>query len=124
MHSIPTRSHAMNRQLKLLAALPALLGLLGPTLAHAADIEAGRAKVQAVCSACHGQSGVSVSDSIPNLAAQRPPYLEAQLRALKEGTRKNSVMNAIASQLSAEEIANVAAYFGSLPKPAKATKKR
>ena len=43
--------------------------------AHAADIEAGKAKVATVCAACHGANGVSVSDTIPNLAGQRayPP---------------------------------------------------
>src|SRR5882672_2376945 len=76
-------------------------------LAHAADIEAGKAKVATVCAACHGASGVSVSDTIPNLAAQRAGYLEAQLKALKDGTRKNPIMNAIAAQLSAEDMANV-----------------
>jgi cytochrome c553 len=83
--------------------------------AQAADPDAGRAKAAAVCSACHGLNGVSVSDTIPNLAAQRAGYLEAQLKALKEGTRKNPIMNAIAAQLSPAEIADVAAYFASLP---------
>jgi cytochrome c553 len=92
------------------------------TPAFAADLEAGRAKVAAVCSACHGASGVSVSDAIPNLAAQRPAYIEAQLKALKEGARKNPIMNAIAAQLSADDMANVAAYFSSLPGPASGTK--
>lgn len=77
----------------------------------AADIEAGKAKVSTVCAACHGTNGVSVSDAIPNLASQRAGYLEAQLKALKEGSRKNPIMNAIAAQLSAEDMANVAAYF-------------
>ena len=82
---------------------------------QAADIEAGKAKVATVCAACHGATGVSVSDTIPNLAAQRAGYIEAQLKALKEGTRKNPIMNAIAAQLSAEDMANVAAYFASQP---------
>lgn len=84
-------------------------------LAHAADVEAGKAKAAAVCAACHGATGVSVSESVPNLAAQRAGYLAAQLRALKDGTRKNPVMNAIASQLSADDIANVAAFFAVQP---------
>ncbi|MDB5809388.1 MAG: hypothetical protein JWN94_1510 [Betaproteobacteria bacterium] len=83
--------------------------------AYAADMEAGKAKASAVCAACHGPNGVSVSDAIPNLAAQRTGYLEAQLKALKDGSRKNPVMNAIATQLSAEDIANVAAYFAAQP---------
>lgn len=80
---------------------------------HAADIEAGKAKVQTVCAACHGAGGVSVSDAIPNLAGQRAVYLENQLKALKDGSRKNAIMNAIASQLSTADIANVAAFFAS-----------
>jgi len=95
--------------MKLLVGTLAALGLI-PT-ALAADAEAGRAKVQAVCAACHGSAGISVSDAIPNLAGQRAPYIESQLRSLKDGSRKNGIMNAIAAQLSAEDMANVAAYF-------------
>ena len=91
--------------------------LLVAPVAQGADIEAGKAKVATVCAACHGPTGVSVSDSIPNLAAQRAGYLEAQLKALKDGTRKNPLMNAIAAQLSADEMANVAAYFAAQPGP-------
>src|SRR5229473_1782479 len=91
-------------------------------LAHAADIEAGKAKVATVCAACHGAGGVSVSETIPNLAGQRAGYLEAQLKALKEGTRKNPIMNAVAAQLSPDEMANVAAYFSSLQGAAAGTK--
>jgi len=96
-------------------ALGWLIVLAVAPAAQAADVEAGKAKVATVCAACHGATGVSVTDAIPNLAAQRAGYLAAQLRALKEGTRKNPIMNAIAAQLSAEDIANVAAYFASLP---------
>ncbi|MGB2587603.1 MAG: c-type cytochrome [Pseudolabrys sp.] len=91
-------------------------------VAHAADIEAGKEMAATVCAACHGANGVSVSDNIPNLAAQRTGYLEAQLKAFKDGTRKQpgatsptAIMSAIATQLSAENIANVAAYFASQP---------
>jgi cytochrome c553 len=89
---------------------------------QAADIEAGRAKVTTVCAACHGATGVSVSDTIPNLAGQRGDYLETQLKALKEGTRKNPIMNAIAAQLSGEDMANVATYFASQPGASPGTK--
>ena len=90
---------------------------LAVPIAHAADIEAGKAKVATVCAACHGANGVSVSDAIPNLAAQRAGYIETQLKALKDGSRKNPIMNAIAAQLSTDDIANVAIYFASLPGP-------
>ena len=95
-----------------------VLGSLGLSLAAAqvaaADIAAGQAKAAAVCAACHGANGVSIADTIPNLAGQRVPYIESQLRALKAGTRKAASMNAIAAQLSVAEMANLAAYFGSL----------
>src|SRR6267378_3301732 len=104
------------------------LALIAP-LAQAADIEAGKAKVASVCAACHGAAGVSVSDTIPNLAAQRAGYLEAQLKAFKDGTRKPqtaaspaAIMNAIAAQLSTDDMANVAAYFASLPGAEKGAK--
>jgi len=63
------------------------------------------------------------SDTIPNLAGQRLAYLEVQLKALKDGSRKNPVMNAIAGQLNNDDIANVAAYFASLPGAAAAAAK-
>ena len=91
------------------------VALLLTALAQAADPEAGRARVATVCAACHGATGVSVSDAIPNLAAQRAGYLVTQLKALKDGTRKNAIMNAIAAQLSAEDMADVAAYFAAQP---------
>jgi cytochrome c553 len=99
----------------------AAAAFLAPS-AIAADAEAGKAKVAQVCSACHGAAGVSVSEAIPNLAAQRAGYIEAQLKALKDGTRKAQIMNAIAAQLSPDEMANVAAYFASLPGAAAAAK--
>jgi cytochrome c553 len=95
--------------------LPVLLAaVFAAPLAHAADADAGKAKVANVCGACHGVAGVSVSENIPNLAGQRAGYIEAQLKALKDGTRKNPIMNAIAAQLSPADMANVAAYFASL----------
>ena len=91
-------------------------------VAQAANIEAGKNLAAAVCAACHGANGVSVSDVLPNLAAQRAAYIEAQLKLYKDGTRKapgatspTLTMQAIAAQLSAEDIANTAAYFASLP---------
>lgn len=97
--------------------------------ALAADLEAGKAKVNEVCAACHGANGVSVSDTIPNLAGQRAAYLESQLRAFKDGSRKPqnpanpaAIMNAMASQLSPAQMADVAAYFASLPGPSGSAK--
>ena len=117
---------ASARQPGILSAMAALAVLATPSMAQTpppkADLAAGKARVEAVCAACHGANGVSVADNIPNLAGQRVAYLENQLRALKSGTRKNAVMNAMAAQLSADDIVNVAAYFGSLQTSAAAAK--
>src|SRR5436190_11772854 len=104
-----------------LVALAAIL-VATPAVHAAPNIEAGKAKVAQVCGACHGTNGVSVSDTTPNLAAQRAAYIENQLKAFKDGTRKApspaapaAIMSAIAAQLSADDIANVAAWFSSQP---------
>ena len=92
----------------------AALTLVGPP-ASGADLEAGRALASTVCSACHGANGVSVGPRIPNLAGQRSAYLTTQLEAFKAGTRKNPLMAVIAPQLSADDVANVTAYFAAQP---------
>ena len=94
---------------------PVLLALaLAAAPVMAQNLDAGKARAQTVCAACHGATGISVADTIPNLAGQRQAYLEAQLRALKAGTRKAPSMNAIAAQLGPQDISDVAAYFASL----------
>ena len=105
------------------------LAPVAQTTAQQGDLSAGKAKAEEVCAACHGANGVSVSDTIPNLAAQRQPYIESQLRAFRDGARKApnatssiATMAAIANQLSQAEIVSVAAYFASLPGPATGAK--
>ena len=93
-----------------LLLLATLAGAAG-TAAAAPDPDAGRAKAEAACAACHGALGISVSDTIPNLAGQKARYLENQLKALKSGSRKNDVMHAIAAQLSDDDIGDLAAHF-------------
>ncbi len=80
----------------------------------AADPKAGEEKA-AACAVCHGKNGVSVSDGIPNLAAQRAKYLTAQLKAFRDETRKSRLMGIVASLLDDADIDHLAAYFGGLP---------
>ncbi len=93
-----------------------IIGLAFPMLAYSGDIDTGREKAQA-CTACHGANGVSISDTIPNLAGQRIGYIAKQLKAFREGARKNPLMNAMAGQLTDTDIDNVAAFFNSLSEP-------
>jgi len=80
--------------------------------------EARRAAAQlaaTTCSSCHGTGGHSTSPAFPNLAAQSPAYLEAQLKAFRDQTRADpdaqAYMWGMASQLSDEMIAAIAAHY-------------
>lgn len=83
--------------------------------ALAADPMAGKETAVAVCAACHGANGISVADTIPNLAGQKEKYLAAQLKAFRTRARKNDMMNAIAGQLAGDQVAGLAAFFAGLP---------
>lgn len=83
-------------------------------MAYAGDIEAGKAK-SATCVACHGSAGISPTPVWPDLAGQKEQYLLAQLKAFKDGTRQNAQMAPMVANLSDEDMANLAAYYASLP---------
>jgi cytochrome c553 len=97
--------------------------LAGVPVAQAADLEAGKARVAAVCAACHGANGVSVAGYIPNLAGQKAEYIGDQLHAFKGGERKSDLMQPIAGQLDDGDIDNVAAFFASLAGASAGTEK-
>lgn len=97
--------------------------LLASPLAHAqqgngtpVEIAAGRQRA-AVCFACHNANGISQLPGTPNLAGQDRGYLENALRDYRGGKdRRNPTMNAMAQPLSDQDIADIAAYFSSLPR--------
>jgi cytochrome c553 len=84
--------------------------------AHAADIAAGKEKAE-LCTACHGEGGISQIENIPSLAAQPDLFVQWQLVFFRAGTRKNEQMQPIVEQLSNEDIRNLGAYFASLSPP-------
>lgn len=98
------------------AAVAAVM-VLGPlTLASGAawaDAAAGRTKAEA-CEPCHGLDGVSQLPEAPHLAGQREEYLKAQLAAFRGGQRQNEQMSPMAQDLSDEDIADLAAWYGSI----------
>jgi cytochrome c553 len=77
--------------------------------------ERGRAKVQEVCTACHGEQGVSVSPEFPNLAGQSGTAIYKQLNDYHTGSRTNQFMTDIAKALDDTAIADVAAYYAGQP---------
>ncbi len=82
----------------------------------AGSVETGATK-SLVCQACHGANGVSISPDWPNLAGIGADYIAQQLQLFKEGKRANPVMMANAMNLSPDDMADLAAYFNSLPNP-------
>jgi cytochrome c553 len=63
------------------------------------------------CGACHGQGGVSPSTLIPTLAGMNPAVIYKQLDDYRSGKRLWGAMSAIATALSDQDSADVAAYF-------------
>jgi cytochrome c553 len=78
--------------------------------------ERGRAKVQEVCIACHGEQGVSVGPEYPNLAGQSGAAIYKQLSDYGTGSRTNQLMTDIAKALDEGTLADVAAYYAAQPK--------
>ena len=101
----------MKAPMRTLVALAAV-AVLASTGAAAADVEAGKKKVQEVCAACHGIDGAqpTVAD-YPKLAGQYPDYLAKALRDYKSGARKNAIMAGMAQGLTEQDIENVSQYF-------------
>ena len=79
----------------------------------AGSAEAGAAKA-AVCQACHGANGNSTNPEWPSLAGLGADYIADQLKNFKEGKRPNPVMMPNAMTLSADDMANLGAYFDGL----------
>ena len=80
------------------------------TSVFAADVNAGKAR-SATCVACHGAAGVSTNPLWPNLARQHEQYLAKQIKAFKDGVRKDPLMTPMVAGLSDTDIANLAAYY-------------
>ena len=110
-----------------LASLFAMAGLaLAAFQAQASSlvegsIEDGKAK-SITCAACHGSEGNSANPLWPNIAGQNAPYILAQLKAFKDGSRQDPLMTSQAMLLSDEDMADLAVYFESLPVAAQAVK--
>jgi cytochrome c553 len=112
-------TNAMKRFLNLIAIAAATLSVSG--LAYSSetkaaakpDLAAGEAKATTVCAACHVADGSRGMPAYPILQGQHPEYLVKQLTEFKEGKRKNSIMNGMASTLTPADMANVAAFYSS-----------
>ncbi len=73
----------------------------------------------AACVSCHGAEGnAPIADMYPKIGGQYTDYLAHALQAYRAGTRAGgtgAVMAAQAKDLTDQQIADLAAYFGSVP---------
>ena len=99
---------------KLLGAACVGLALTGAsaTAAAAGDAAAGKEK-SAVCQACHGTDGNGTQPIYPRLAGQYATYIIRALEDYKTGARKNAIMAGFAAPLSAQDRADLAAFYAS-----------
>ena len=84
-------------------------GLAAP--ARADDPDAGR-KVANMCRTCHGINGYAAIPIAPHIGGEPAAYLEAQLMAFKTGQREHEMMSVVTSGLNAQQISDVAAWYG------------
>ena len=69
----------------------------------------------APCGSCHGPVGIT--PGAPELSGQQRAYLELQMQSFKDAIRQNDIskqMRSVASQLTSEEIAMLAAYYSNV----------
>lgn len=87
------------------------------------SIERGRALSQdnsrtVACATCHGE-GLQGRGNVPRLAGVHPIYIARQLIHFKEGTRNGAgaaQMKKAVAQLTEDDIIDLSAYVGSLPR--------
>ncbi len=63
------------------------------------------------CAACHGANGNASVADYPRLAGQFKNYLDGQMRAFRDKSRANPVMNTAAAPLTDADISNISAYL-------------
>jgi cytochrome c553 len=70
------------------------------------------------CAQCHAFNGAADgTGAFPRIAGQSSHYLAAQLRDFASNVRANAVMSPIAKALTADDVADVAAYYAGLDPP-------
>ena len=103
----------MNKPLSVVIALAAALLAVLPS-AQAQDVKAGEKKI-AMCIGCHGIPGYQASfpeiHKVPMIAGQNAKYIVSALTAYKKGDRKHPTMRSIATTLTEQDMADVAAFY-------------
>ncbi len=67
------------------------------------------------CTGCHGEQGLSAMPETPSLAGQLATYTYKQLRDYANNLRSNPTMSAMVQGLNAQDSADLAVWFSTLP---------
>jgi cytochrome c553 len=86
------------------------LGVHANALAVEGSAQAGQEK-SALCVACHGVDGNSVDPANAKIAGQHAAYTARHLKLFQSGERENAIMAVQAANLSAQDMADLGAYF-------------
>ena len=93
------------------SGIPAGRADIGDKLATTKNAATGQA-----CVDCHGPGGnAPIDPSYPKLGGQYHDYLAHSLQMYRDGDRANALMASQAKALDDQQIADLAAYFGSQP---------
>ncbi len=86
-----------------------------PAMPESQDIHEKGKAASAVCAACHGVDGNSVTAGIPSLAGQQPEYFITAVKSYLKGSRKFATKEkeAMVSALNQVDIEAMALYFAS-----------
>jgi cytochrome c553 len=115
--SRPGRRATRERVSRLLLAC-LVLSVLATGQAHAqAGATDAIARKAALCSACHGASGVPINKEIPVIWGQHAGYIFIELRDFQSSARKNDIMAPIVKGLSSADMLALGEYFEGKPWP-------
>ena len=78
------------------------------------DPARGQARSE-LCTACHGQDGISIVPIYPDIAGQKADYMYWQLRKFKDAGFGDTVMAVAVEDLTEQDMRDLSLYYAGLP---------
>jgi len=103
-----------SRHLPSAHSLRAALFLTGLVAAFSTNAQEPPARL-GLCASCHGERGVAIAASIPNLAGQNLDYLRNAVLQYQSGARDVPAMRAATAMLGAADLERVLQWYAAQP---------
>lgn len=84
--------------------------VMGNAQARSVAAQAGQ-RAAFFCENCHGATGNSLLEHVPNLAGQNAAYLLTQIEKFGDGRRKDSFMSGLVKVLKPDDRFNIAVFY-------------